>query len=90
VTDYDNPTPAELAEADQKLALIRAAVDRLLTIPLPDGSDRSAAVADLCIRPVVAAALDVADRTNALNDLESVLVVFAAELLYRHLAKDGA
>lgn len=73
-----NPTPGELAVADQKVARVAAAVDGLLAGPRPPRTgDHAADVINLAAGPIV-------EATITLSDLgREQLMLLAAELLFR-------
>ena len=80
-----NPSPAQTAEADQKLAACSAAVDKLLAGPAPTGTEPILVVVDLVTRIATAAArLDVEGGGTA-DDIEAPILAIAAELLRRAL-----
>lgn len=79
----NNPSPGQIARADQRFAIVRAVVDKLAETTLPATGDRTADVLQLAHGPVIDAMIELADP----GDEQPALIAMAGELLYRVIAE---
>jgi hypothetical protein len=74
-----NPTPREVAIADQRIAHVAAVVDGLLADPPERTGDHLADVLGISAGPIIGAAV----ALRQVGPPEAALIAIAAELLYR-------
>ncbi len=78
-----DPTAAEKAAADQRLAVIRDVADQMIAAGPASHPDRTAAVIELHAERVVRAVVEVDRRTGSIGEYRVIGMALAAELLYR-------
>lgn len=79
-----NPSPRQIASADQRIALVREVADRLVQTRPPATGDITNDVVQLAYGPIVDAMLDI----SAPGDEEAALIALAADLLLRLITRE--